>query len=155
MPRSHPNIVFVFADQMRGQAFGAGGNRLVRTPNIDRIAREGVRVTNAVSSYPVCSPYRASLLTGRNHHAVGMGLFPELALHHEGYHGRVPKTAATLARVLKDGGFSTFAIGKWHLTPRGEFGASGPFDHWPLGWGFDHWWGFLTGAAGQYDPIIT
>ena len=72
-----------------------------------------------------------------------------------GYTGTRPRSCAALPRILKENGYVTGGFGKWHLTPGHEMGAAGSFDHWPLGWGFDHWWGFLTGAAGQYDPIIT
>lgn len=152
-PDGTPNVVMIVLDDLGFGQLGCFGSD-IPTPHIDRLAAGGLRY-NRFHVTALCSPTRASLLTGRNHHAVGMGLFPELALHHEGYHGRVPKSAATLARVLKDGGFSTFAIGKWHLTPRGEFGASGPFDHWPLGLGFERYYGFLPGDTNQYSPQLV
>ncbi len=120
------NLLFVFADQMRGQAFGAGGNRLVRTPNIDRIAREGVRVTNAVSSYPVCSPYRASLLTGN--HAFRNGMYFNDV--------RLPEHNLCAGSIYADAGYRTGYIGKWHLDGQNRLGWT------PPGWrrrGFEHW----------------
>ena len=103
----------------------------------------------------VCSPTRAALLTGRNHHRVGMGGIAEFPGPFPGYTGIRPRTCTALPRILHENGYVTGGFGKWHMTPGHEMGAAGSFDHWPTGWGFDHWWGFLTGAAGQYDPIIT
>lgn len=103
----------------------------------------------------VCSPTRAALLTGRNHHRVGMGGIAEFPGPFPGYTGTRPRSCTALPRILKENGYITGGFGKWHMTPGHEMGPAGSFDHWPLGWGFDHWWGFLTGAAGQYDPIIT
>jgi arylsulfatase len=103
----------------------------------------------------VCSPTRAALLTGRNHHRVGMGSITEFPGPFPGYTGVRPKTCTALPRILSENGYVTGGFGKWHLTPDHVQGAAGPFDNWPQGWGFDHWWGFLSGAAGQYDPIIT
>ena len=106
----------------------------IATPNIDRLAAEGLRY-NRFHVTSVCSATRAALLTGRNHHAVGMGVTQEAALGFPGYTGRIPKSAATLARVLRDDGYNTLAVGKWHLAPKNEYSAAGPFDRWPLGSG--------------------
>jgi arylsulfatase A-like enzyme len=84
-----------------------------------------------------------------------MGGIAELPGPFPGYTGTRPRSCTALPRILKENGYITGGFGKWHMTPGREMGAAGPFDHWPTGWGFDHWWGFLTGAAGQYDPIIT
>src|SRR5512135_1262612 len=103
----------------------------------------------------LCSPTRAALLSGRNHHAVGFGNIAEFAGGWPGYNATWPKSAASIARILQGNGYSTAAFGKWHLTPDDQQGAAGPFDRWPCGLGFDHFYGFLGGATGQYDPLLT
>ncbi len=100
----------------------------------------------------LCSPTRACVLTGRNHHAVGMGFLTDIPIGFPGYNGRIPRSAATLPRILRDAGYSTFAVGKWHLTPRWEQSASGPFDRWPLGLGFERYYGFLTATPTSGRP---
>ena len=130
--------------------FGGG----ISTPNLTRVQQMGLTY-NRFHVTAVCSPTRAALLTGRNHHRVGMGGIAELPGPFPGYTGTRPRSCTALPRILRENGYITGGFGKWHMTPGREMGAAGPFDHWPTGWGFDHWWGFLTGAAGQYDPIIT
>lgn len=130
--------------------FGGG----IRTPNLTRVQQAGI-TDNYFHVTAVCSPTRASLLTGRNHHRVGMGGIAEFSGPFPGYTGVRARTCTALPRILKENGYITAGFGKWHMTPGHEMGAAGPFEHWPIGWGFDHWWGFLTGAAGHYDPIIT
>ncbi len=95
------------------------------------------------------------MLTGRNQHRVGFGSIAEYPGPFPGYTAAKPKSCAGLPRIMSDNGYVTGGFGKWHLTPDNVQGPAGPFDHWPQAWGFDHWWGFLSGAAGQYDPIIT
>ena len=152
-PENAPNVLLVLIDDA---GFGGpetfGGD--IRTPNLTRVQDMGVTY-NRFHVTAVCSPTRAALLTGRNHHRVGMGGIAEFPAPYPGYTGTRPRSCTALPRVLKENGYATGGFGKWHMTPGREMGPSGPFDHWPLGWGFDHWWGFLTGAAGQYDPIIT
>ncbi|MCB0963900.1 MAG: sulfatase-like hydrolase/transferase, partial [Acidimicrobiales bacterium] len=123
------------------------------TPNLDRLAGRGVRLTNFHTT-AICSPTRACLLTGRNHHRVGMGMLPDLPMRHPGYTGAIGDDAATIAQVLRDEGYATFAVGKWHLTPRDQRSPSGPFDTWPLGKGFDRFYGFLGGDANQWAPEL-
>ena len=103
----------------------------------------------------MCSPTRASLLTGRNHHRVGNGQIAELANDWDGYAGTIPKSSALAAEVLKDYGYSTGAWGKWHNTPAEETTAAGPFENWPTGLGFEYFYGFLAGEASQYEPNLV
>ena len=102
----------------------------------------------------ICSPTRAALLTGRNHQRVGSGTIAERALDFDGYTGVIPKTAATVAEVLRDYGYKTSAFGKWHNTPATETTAMGPFDRWPTGYGFDYFYGFMAGETSQYEPRL-
>ena len=152
-PEDAPNVLIVLIDDA---GFGAtdtfGGD--IKTPNLTRVQKMGLTY-NRFHVTAVCSPTRAALLTGRNHHRVGMGTIAELPAPYPGYTGTRPRSCTALPRILKENGYVTGGFGKWHLTPGSQMGQAGPFDHWPQSWGFDHWWGFLTGAAGQYDPIIT
>ena len=126
----------------------------VSTPAMSRVADQGLRY-NRFHVAALCSPTRAALLTGRNHHSVGFGSIGELPGPFPGYTASVPKDCASFVRVLQGNGYSTGGFGKWHLTPDHVQGAAGPFDRWPTAWGFDRFWGFLGGEAGQYDPVIT
>lgn len=152
-PENAPNVLFVLIDDA---GFGGpepyGGE--IRTPALERVQEMGLTY-NAFHVTAVCSPTRAALLTGRNHHRVGMGGIAEFPGPFPGYTGTRPRSCTALPRILKENGYVTGGFGKWHMTPGREMGPAGPFEHWPQAWGFDHWWGFLTGAAGQYDPIIT
>jgi len=153
LPREAPNILIVLIDDVGpGQASTYGGE--IHTPTLDRIAEEGISF-NRFHTTAMCSPTRASLLTGRNHHFVGAGQIAELANDWDGYSGRQPKTSAMVAEVLKDYGYSTGAWGKWHNTPAGETTAVGPFDYWPTGYGFEYFYGFLAGEASQYEPHLV
>jgi arylsulfatase A-like enzyme len=98
---------------------------------------------------------KVMLAEGANQHAVGMGVFPDFPISHPGYSGQLPKSAATLPRLLRDNGYCTFAVGKWHLTPRAEASAAGPFDRWPSGVGFERYYGFLGGVTDQWTPDLT
>jgi arylsulfatase len=152
-PENAPNVLIVLVDDA---GFGGpepfGGE--IRTPTLERIGQMGLTY-NAFHVTAVCSPTRAALLTGRNHHRVGMGGIAEFPGPFPGYTGTRPRSCTALPRILKENGYVTAGFGKWHMTPGREMGPAGPFEHWPQAWGFDHWWGFLTGAAGQYDPVIT
>ena len=125
-----------------------------QTPTLSRLASAGLRY-NRFHVTALCSPTRAALLSGRNHHAVGFGSIAEFAGGWPGYNATWPKSAASIARILQGNGYSTAAFGKWHLTPDDQQGAAGPFDRWPCGLGFDHFYGFLGGASGQYDPVLA
>jgi arylsulfatase len=152
-PDGAPNVLIVLIDDAGfggPDTFGGG----IRTPNLTRAQQTGLTY-NRFHVTAVCSPTRAALLTGRNHHRVGFGSIAEYPGPYPGYTSAKPCSCAALPRILRDNGYVTGGFGKWHLTPDNVQGAAGPFDHWPQAWGFDHWWGFLSGAAGQYDPIIT
>ncbi|MGO9282303.1 MAG: sulfatase-like hydrolase/transferase [Mycobacterium sp.] len=152
-PEDAPNVLIVLIDDA---GFGGpdtfGGT--IRTPNLTRVQQQGLTY-NRFHVTAVCSPTRAALLTGRNHHRVGFGSIAEYPGPFPGYTAAKPRSCAALPRILRENGYVTGGFGKWHLTPDNVQGAAGPFDHWPQAWGFNHWWGFLSGAAGQYDPIIT
>ncbi len=148
-----PNVVVVVLDDVGFGQLGCFGSGIA-TPHIDRLAAEGLRY-NRFHVTSVCSATRAALLTGRNHHAVGMGVTQEAALGFPGYTGRIPRSAANLARVLRDNGYNTLAVGKWHLAPKNEYSAAGPFDRWPLGQGFERYYGFLGAETSQWAPELV
>jgi arylsulfatase A-like enzyme/uncharacterized membrane protein len=152
-PDDAPNVLIVLIDDAGfggADTFGGG----ISTPSLTRVGQMGVYY-NRFHVTAVCSPTRAALLTGRNHHRVGMGTIAELPGPYPGYTGVRPRSCTALPRILRENGYTTAGFGKWHMTPGSQMGEAGPKDHWPLGWGFDHWYGFLTGAAGQYDPLVT
>ena len=155
-PRLHedpPNIVVVLIDDAGpGLPTTFGGE--VRTDTMERICAEGVSY-NRFHTTAMCSPTRASLLTGRNHHEIGNGQIAELANDWDGYSGHIPRSSALMAEVLKDYGYSTAAFGKWHNTPAEETTAAGPFENWPTGLGFEYFYGFLAGEASQYEPNLV
>src|SRR5215471_6937535 len=152
-PNGAPNVLIVLIDDAGfGNPDTFGGP--IATPNLTRVQQMGLTY-NRFHVTAVCSPTRAALLTGRNHHRVGFGSIAEYPCPVPGYTAARPRSCTALPRILRENGYVTGGFGKWHLTPDNVQGAAGPFDHWPQAWGFDHWWGFLSGAAGQYDPIIT
>ncbi|MFO7571717.1 MAG: arylsulfatase [Gaiellaceae bacterium] len=152
-PAGAPNVLVVLIDDAGfGNPETFGGP--IATPAMTRVRDMG-HAYNRFHVTAICSPTRAALLTGRNQHRVGFGSIAEYPGPFPGYTAAVPKSCAPIPRILRDNGYVTGGFGKWHLTPDNVQGAAGPFDRWPGGWGFDHWWGFLSGAAGQYDPIIT
>jgi arylsulfatase len=152
-PEDAPNVLVVLIDDAGFGSIDSFGGP-VRTPTFTRVQQMGLTY-NRFHVTAVCSPTRAALLTGRNQHRVGFGSIAEYPGPYPGYSAAKPRSCAALPRILRDNGYVTGGFGKWHLTPDNVQGAAGPFDHWPKSWGFDHWWGFLSGAAGQYDPIIT
>ena len=152
-PEGAPNVLLVLIDDAGfGNPSTFGGP--VSTPAMTRVAEQGLSY-NGFHVTAICSPTRAALLTGRNHHTVGFGSIGELPGPFPGYSANVPKDCAPFVRALQGNGYSTAGFGKWHLTPDHVQGAAGPFDRWPNAWGFDHFWGILGGEAGQYDPLIT
>jgi arylsulfatase len=153
LPKDAPNILIVLIDDVGpGQSSTFGGE--IATPTMDRIAKSGITY-NRFHTTAMCSPTRASLLTGRNHHRVGAGQIAELANDWDGYSGVQPKTSAMIAEVLKNYGYHTGAWGKWHNTPAQHTTAAGPFDYWPTGYGFQYFYGFLAGEASQYEPNMV
>lgn len=153
LPADAPNILIVLIDDAGPGLPGTYGGE-VHTPNLDRIEKAGISY-NRFHSTAMCSPTRASLLTGRNHHRVGNGQIAELANDWDGYSGTIPKSSATVAEVLKDYGYKTAAFGKWHNTPAEQTTAAGPFDYWPTGYGFEYFYGFLAGESSQYEPNLV
>jgi arylsulfatase A-like enzyme len=152
-PADAPNVVLIVLDDLGFAQLGCFGSDIA-TPAIDGVATGGLRM-NHFHVTALCSPTRACVLTGRNHHAVGMGFLTDIPIGLPGYNARIPRSAGTLPRLLRDAGYSTFAVGKWHLAPRWEQSASGPFDHWPLGLGFERYYGFLNGDTNQWTPELV
>ena len=147
-----PNVVLILVDDVGFSATSTFGGA-IQTPNFDRLASNGLRYNNFhVNS--LCSPTRAALLSGRNNHQVGFGTVAEAASGFSGYNSLWPKNAASVAEVLKDNGYSTAAFGKWHNTPVWQVSPAGPFDRWPTGLGFQHFYGFLAGYDNQYYPRL-
>ena len=153
-PAGAPNVLIVILDDVGFGHAGAFGGA-VSTPTMDRLAAEGLRF-NSFHTTALCSPTRAALLTGRNHHSVGTGVVIEMGTGFPGYTGIVPGSAAALPEILRQNGYATAAIGKWHNTPDTEISAAGPFDRWPTGrtWGFDYFYGFMNGETHQYFPVL-
>ncbi len=152
VPPGAPNVVMVVLDDTGFSHLGCYGSTMA-TPNIDAIAAQGLRYTGFHTT-ALCSPTRACLLTGRNHHAVGMRCISNFDTGFPNMRGAIPKSAATLAEVLRDNGYATYAAGKWHLAPMAECSAAGPFTNWPLQRGFDRFYGFLNGESDQFSPEL-
>ncbi|MGZ4754812.1 MAG: arylsulfatase [Acidimicrobiia bacterium] len=148
-----PNVVVILLDDTGFAHFGCYGSD-IDTPNIDRLAANGLQYTNFHVT-PLCSPTRAALLTGRNHHSVGMRCLANFNTGYPNMTGHISNHAATVAEVLRDEGYTTFAVGKWHLCQMAEASPAGPFDQWPLQRGFDRFYGFLEGETDQYSPDLT
>ncbi len=154
LPKGAPNIVIILMDDVGfGVADTFGG--FVHTPTLSKLANEGIRY-NSFHTTAICSPTRAALLTGRNHQRVGSGTIAERAVDWDGYTGVIPRTSATLPKVLGAYGYKTAAFGKWHNTPATETTAMGPFTLWPTGEGigFDYFYGFLAGETSQWEPRL-
>ena len=148
-----PNVIFFVLDDVGyGQMSAFGG--LVNTPNIDRLAENGLRYTN-MHTTALCSPSRACMLTGRNHHSNGVAAIMEMATGYPGYDGRMPFENGMLSETLLEAGYNTFCVGKWHLSPAEESTPAGPFHRWPLGRGFERFYGFLGGETNQWFPDLT
>lgn len=152
-PEGAPNILLVLLDDVGfGHASTFGGP--VNTPTLQKLADGGLRY-NRFHTTALCSPTRAALLSGRNHHSMHTGIITELATGFPGYDGRWPKDAACVAETLRQNNYNTAAFGKWHNTPDYETSPAGPFDRWPTGLGFEYFWGFMGGETNNWNPPLT
>ena len=148
-----PNVLTIVLDDVGFAQLGCYGSDIA-TPAMDRLAAEGVRYRQFHTT-AICSPTRACVLTGRNSHTVGMGGITDLAMGFPGYHGRIPKTCAFVPRVLRDAGWATYAVGKWHLAPSDEQHAGASRARWPLGQGFERYYGFIGAETHQFAPELV
>ncbi|MBM4239478.1 MAG: arylsulfatase, partial [Gammaproteobacteria bacterium] len=152
-PRGAPNVVVVLLDDVGFAAASTFGGA-IDTPSLQQLANEGLRY-NRFHTTAICSPTRAALLTGRNPHAVGVGAVLNTPSAYPGYNGLLPKSAVTIAEILRQNGYGTAAFGKWHLAPEWESSPAGPYDHWPIRQGFDHFYGFLPAEVDQFAPTLV
>lgn len=151
-PKGAPNIVLIMLDDVGFGQFSVFGGG-VPSPNIEKLASQGLRF-NRFHTTALCSPTRAALLTGRNHHMSGNGGITEGATGYDGYTGIIPKSTGTVAEILRQNGYATAWIGKNHNTPIWETSDIGPFDRWASGLGFEYFYGFNAGDTSQYQPIL-
>ena len=151
-PKGAPNILLIMTDD---QGYGVSGTfgGVIPTPALDRIAKAGLRYTE-FNSTALCSPTRAALITGRNHHAVGFGVISELSTGYPGYDSIIGPQNATIGTILKGNGYATSWFGKNHNTPDFQYSTAGPFDQWPSGMGFDYFYGFMGGETDQWEPYL-
>lgn len=148
-----PDVVMIVLDDVGFASLGCFGSD-IDTRHMDRLAARGLRYSN-FNVAPLCSATRAALLTGRNHHSVGMAYLSNVDSGYPGYRGRITDRAATVAEVLRAGGYATLCVGKWHLAPIEHTTAAGPYDQWPLSRGFDRYYGFLDALVDQYHPDLV
>src|SRR5476651_2715707 len=151
-PKGAPNVLLIMTDD---QGYGVSGTfgGIIPTPTLDRIAKTGLRYTE-FNSTALCSPTRAALITGRNHHSVGFGVISELSTGYPGYDSIIGMDNATIGEILKENGFATSWFGKNHNTPGFQYSVVGPFDQWPSGMGFDYFYGFMGGETDQWTPYL-
>jgi len=152
-PAGAPNILTVVLDDVGFAQLGCFGSD-IDTPHIDRLAAGGLRYRNFHTA-ALCSPTRACLLTGRNHHSVGVGRVTDLATGFPGYDARIPTSAGMLPEMLVPAGYAAYAVGKWHLTPEEDLHLGAPRTTWPLGRGFERFYGFMGGETNQFEPALT
>lgn len=145
-----PNVVVILLDDAGFSDFGSFGAE-IDTPNIDQLADNGLRYNNFTTT-AVCSPSRAALLTGLNHHSAGVGWLANMDTGFPGYRGEIHQNAVTLPEVLKENGYNTLMVGKWHLINSAHLSVTGPYDSWPTQRGFERYWGFLDGESNQFTP---
>ena len=151
-PKGAPNVFLMMSDDV-GFAMSSAFGGPVPTPNFDRLAAQGQRY-NRFHTTGICSPSRAALLTGRNHHNTGVGWLSDIASPFPGYTGRIAPETATIAQILRLNGYNTAMFGKHHNVPSGERSTAGPFDSWPTGLGFEYFFGFPYGDIDQFSPIL-
>ncbi len=151
-PQGAPNVLLIITDDA---GFGVPGTfgGVIPTPAMDRVAQNGLRY-NQICSTALCSPTRAALITGRNHHQVGFGVISEQSTGFPGYDSIISRNSATVGRILRDNGYATSWFGKNHNTPSFAASQAGPFDQWPIGMGFEYFYGFLGGDANQWEPNL-
>src|SRR3954465_10301711 len=147
-----PNVLLIMTDD---QGYGVSGTfgGVIPTPTLDRVAKAGLRYTQFCST-SLCSPTRAALITGRNHHSVGFGVISELSTGYPGYDSIIGVENATIGTILRENGYATSWFGKNHNTPNFQYSVAGPFDQWPSGMGFDYFYGFMGGETDQWTPYL-
>ncbi|MCC6174962.1 MAG: arylsulfatase [Chloroflexi bacterium] len=148
-----PNVLFIVLDDVGFAQIGCFGSD-VETPTFDRLAENGLRYRDFHTT-ALCTPSRSCFLTGRNHHANGVGVIPEMSTGYPGYNGTIPRENGFLSEMLLPHGYATFAVGKWHLTPASDYAAASSRARWPLGRGFERFYGFLAGMTNQWVPDLT
>jgi arylsulfatase len=148
-----PNVLFLVLDDTGFGQLGCYGSP-IETPNIDQLAAGGLLFNN-MHTTALCSPTRSCIITGRNHHSNAMACITEGSTGYPGSNGNIPFENGFLSEVLLQHGYNTFAVGKWHLTPADQASAAGPYDRWPLGRGFERYYGFLAGDTHQYYPELV
>ena len=152
-PKDAPNVLFIVLDDTGFGQLGCYGSPIA-TPNLDRVAERGLRYNN-MHTTALCSPSRSCVITGRNHHSNAMACITEMATGYPGYNGLIPFENGFLSEMLLEHGYSTYMVGKWHLMPSSQETAAGPYDRWPLGRGFERFYGFLGGDTSQWDPDLV
>src|SRR5271168_1587167 len=151
-PQGAPNVLLIMTDD-QGYGVSSTFGGVISTPAMDRVAKAGLRYTHFHST-ALCSPTRAALITGRNHHSAGFGVIGELATGYPGYDSVISPEKATVGSILRDNGYATSWFGKNHNTPTFQYSLAGPFDQWPSGMGFDYFYGFMGGETGQWTPYL-
>jgi arylsulfatase A-like enzyme len=151
-PKGAPNVLLIMTDDM-GYGVSSTFGGVIPTPTLDRVAKSGLRYTQFHST-ALCSPSRAALITGRNHHSVGFGVIGELSTGYPGYDSVISKDKATVGTILRDNGYATSWYGKNHNTPTFQYSLAGPYDQWPSGMGFDYFYGFMGGETDQWTPYL-
>ena len=152
-PKGTPNVLFVVLDDTGFGQLGCYGSP-IETPNLDQLATHGLRYNN-MHTTALCSPSRSCIITGRNHHSNAMACVTEFSTGFPGYDGNVPFENGFLSEILLAQGYNTYMVGKWHLIPASQESAAGPYDRWPLGRGFERFYGFLGGDTSQWNPDLV